>query len=71
MYVYTFYIASVHLGVASRPGTPPARAGYARCRSGSPAARSSPGYSLQGGCGGRGVQWMGVVSNNQTGCNIM
>ena len=21
-----------------------------------------PGYSLQGGCSGRGVQWIGVVS---------
>ena len=32
---------------------------------------SSVGYSLQGGCSGSGVQWMGVVSYSKTAYNIM
>ena len=44
-----------------------------------PASRGAPvrleellyGYSLQGGCSGRGVQWMGAVSYNKLVHNII
>ena len=31
----------------------------------------STGYSAEAGCSGRGVQWMGVVSSNNTSYDIM